>query len=156
MPLILSLAFALMGCNRDEEVTYTQYNHEEDSLAVEVGVAELLASVDIDLHSSSGEVVIGSASVDPGGGPIGTEHEVVVIISDDYQDDVDRVSARLSSPNRSEDEFELDQDSADEGYYKTILQSVGDDGEVRTDTVTVRVWEAIPDEDDTESTTEGT
>ena len=90
---------------------------------------------------------MGYAWVDPSGGPIGTEHEIVVEVYDAYQDLVDRTSVRVSSPDRGDDEFDLDRDSADEGFYKIVLQTNGSDGELRTDTLTFRLWDSDQDTD---------
>ncbi len=148
MRLVASLCFvAVGGCNKDPEVTYTQFNAGDDTLEIEVGTTDKVPSVTIDLHSTTGEVTVGTAEVDPGGGPIGTEHEIVVIVEDAYENVVDRVSVRTDTPDRGEDEYDLDADSADEGFYKTILVSVGDPGEVRTDTLTFRLWDEDDDED---------
>jgi hypothetical protein len=83
---------------------------------------------------------VGLARVDPGGGPIGTSHEIVIEVFDAYQDVVDRASVRTSSPGRGEDEYDLDQDSADEGVYLITLESEGDLDELREDTLTFRLW----------------
>lgn len=142
LPSLLLGLFALSACNNDEEVKYQQINAEDDALTVLVGEPELLDPVNTVVRSSTGEVEIGSAEVSPGGGPIGTDHEVVVIVFDDYQDLVDRVSIRTRSPGRGEDEYDLIQDSADEGYYKLTITSAGTDDEQREDTLTVRLWQA--------------
>ena len=153
--MTLLILAGLLGCNKAEEVLYEQYNHDNDILTVSVGTEDILDPVSIDLYSSSGLVVIGSSTIDPGGGPIGTEHEIQVVILDDYKEDVARVSLRTDSPGRGEDEYDLDQDSAEEGYFKTILESVGEPGEQRTDDLTIRVWSAIEtDETEDDTTTE--
>ncbi len=141
------LLLPLLACSKDEEVTYSQFNGSDDSITIQVGIDELLDPAEVELSSSTGEVTVGIATVDPGGGPLGTEHAVVVQVYDDWQHIVDRVTIRLSSPNRGDDEFALDQDSADEGVWKTTLVSVGTDGEVREDTLTVRCWDQDDDED---------
>lgn len=145
--LLALLGGNLFACNKDEEVSYEQFNASDDTLDVEVGVAELLDAVSIDLHSTTGQVVIGTASVDPGGGPIGTEHTVSVEIADDYENKVDRCSVRTDSGDRGKDEFDMDPDSADEGFYSLSLVSVGESDEQRTDTLTIRVWDIVEDED---------
>ena len=141
------LVVATVGCNKKDEVTYTQFNALDEVLEVDVGAAKTQPERSIVLHSSTGEVTVGSASVDPGGGPIGTEHEIVVIVEDAYENLVDRVSVRTDSASRGEDEYDLEPDSADEGFYKTILVSVGEPDEVRTDTLTFRLWDEDDDED---------
>jgi hypothetical protein len=138
---------AASGCKKDDEPTYTQFNEENETIEVEVGVAKKEPARSIVLYSSTGEVTVGSAEVDPGSGPIGTEHEIVVIVENAYENVVDRVSVRTSSPERGEDEYDLDPDSADEGFYKMTLVSVGEPDEVRTDTFTIRLWDEDDDED---------
>lgn len=137
----------LLACQREEEVTYSQFNGPDDSLIIQVGIDELLDPISVDLSSSTGEVVVGDATVDPGGGPLGTDHAVVVEVYNDWEHIVDRVSVRLDSGDRGEDEFELEQDSADEGVWKTTIRSTGSEGEVREDTLTVRCWDEDGDED---------
>jgi hypothetical protein len=147
MRRVTFLVLVALGCNKKEEVTYEQFNAEDDTVDIEVGVEKALPAVTTELHSTTGEVIVGTAEVDPGGGPIGTEHEIVVIVVDDYEEIVDRVTVRTYSPDRGKDEYELEPDSADEGYYKKTLVSVGQDDEVRTDTLTFRLWDVEGDDD---------
>ncbi len=137
----------LAGCESDEEETYVQFNADDEALSVEVGAAEAGEPSSITLHSTTGEIEIGTATVDPGSGPIGTEHTITVEIFNNYEHMVDRVSVRTDSGDRGEDEFDLRPDSADEGYYERALVSVGEDGEQRTDTLTIFVWDVEGDED---------
>jgi hypothetical protein len=147
LALLASLASAV-GCSQDDEIVYEQFNATDDTIEVEVGVEELLPARTESLYSSTGEVVVGEVTVDPGGGPIGTNHDIVVIVTNEDPDywasEIDRVSVRTSPPDDAraiaEDEYDLEQDSASEGYWKITLESVGDPGEVRTDTLTVRLW----------------
>mgnify|MGYP000397715122 CR=1 FL=1 len=138
--LVGVLGMALVGCNKDNEIQYDQYNDTNDSLTIEVGIDEVLDPVEIGLMSSTGQVEVGLARVEPGGGPIGTNHDIVIEVYDAYQDVVDRASVRLKSPQRGVDERDLEQDSADEGVYLVTLESVGDEGEQRVDTLTFRLW----------------
>ncbi len=137
------LVFALLlgsACNGSDEIEWIQFNAEDDTVTIQVGVDEVQDTVSTVLHSTSGQVEVGVASVDPGGGPIGTEHFVVVEVYDDYEDTVGRATVRTDSGDRGEDEYEMDPDSADEGIYTTTLISVGDDGEHRSDILTFRLW----------------
>lgn len=152
---IAPLLLLLGACDTEEEETYVQFNADDDTLSVDVGAAELGESSSIDLHSTTGEVVIGTATIDPSAGPIGTEHALVVVISDNYEHLVDRVSVRTDSGERGEDEYDLLGDSADEGYYKLIIVSVGAEGEQRTDTLTILAWD-VEDDEDGEAGTEDT
>jgi hypothetical protein len=141
------LLVAASGCNKDSAPTYTQFNEDDENLTIDVGAAKKEPAKSIELYSSTGEVTVGIATVDPGGGPIGTEHVIVVEVENAYENIVDRVSVRTNSAERGEDEYDMDPDSADEGFYKLTLVSVGKPGEVRTDTFTIRLWDEDDDED---------
>ena len=143
----LFLLVAAAGCNKDSEPTYTQFNEADENLEIDVGAAKKEPLEAIELYSSTGEVTVGIASVDPGGGPIGTEHVIVVEVENAYENIVDRVSVRTSSAERGDDEYDMDPDSADEGFYKLTLVSVGKPGEVRTDTFTIKLWDEDGDTD---------
>jgi hypothetical protein len=149
-----ALALGAAACNQDAEVLWDQFNATDDSVQIEVGIDEVLDPVEIVLHSSTGEVEVGLATVDPGGGPVGTLHEVVVVVADDYADIVDRASIRTDSGDRGEDEYDLDQDSAEEGVYKLTIESDGAAGEVRTDTLTFRLWDEIVVEETTDDSSD--
>lgn len=137
---LLLLSWAAVGCNKDEGVQYDQYNADNDRLSIQVGIEELLDPIETPLMSSTGQVEVGLARVDPGGGPIGTNHEIVIEVYDAYQDVVDRASVRTASPGRGEDEYDLEQDSADEGVYLITLESEGAVDEEREDTLTFNLW----------------
>lgn len=146
----MGLLLFLAACEQAEETTWEQFNAEDDTVAVSVGTAcdpAPCADVTADLTSSTGSQVIGTASVSPGGGPIGTEHRISLVVLDEYEAEVGRASVRTSSGSRGDDEYDLDQDSADEGTWVFSLQSVGDEGEVRDDTFTFRLWKEVPVED---------
>jgi hypothetical protein len=151
---LLLLVPGLAACNGDSESEWLQWNADDDQIQVEVGVAELLDEVEIPLRSSTGEVDVGIARVDPAGGPVGTLHDIVIIIDDDYADAVDRASIRTDSGDRGTDEYDLARDSAEEGVYKLTIESDGAPDEVRTDTFTFRLWEEVVAAEDEESSTE--
>ncbi len=113
-----------------------------------MGAEEELPDVATALHSSTGEVEIGAATVSPGGGPIGTLHTVIVEVYDEYASDIARASLRTSSGERGDDEYDLDADSTGEGIWKIEIQSVGEGDEVREDTLTFRLWKEVVEEDD--------
>jgi hypothetical protein len=146
----MGLLLVLAACDEAQETTWEQFNAEDNYVTVDVGPAcdpEPCADVTADLTSSTGSEVIGSGTVSPGGGPIGTEHRVALVVLDEYEAEVGRASVRTSSGARGEDEYDLDQDSADEGTWVFFLESVGDEGEVREDTFTFRLWKEVPVED---------
>ena len=72
--MILAAILSLIACEQDEEVSYSQFNGSNDTMTISVGVEELLPSSSIDLNSTTGLVVVGSASVDYSGGPVNTTH----------------------------------------------------------------------------------
>jgi hypothetical protein len=134
------LCWGAVACNKDEGIQYDQYNAGNDRLTIQVGIEDLLDPEEIPLMSSTGQVEVGLARVDPGGGPIGTNHEIVIEVYDAYQEVVDRASVRTQSNGRGEDEYDLEQDSADEGVYLVTLQTEGAADEIRDDTLTFRLW----------------
>jgi hypothetical protein len=134
------LVLSTFACNKEAGVQYDQYNATNDTLSIQVGTEDVLDPIEIPLMSSTGQVEVGLARVDPGGGPIGTRHDFVVEVYDEFQDVVDRASVRLKAPRRGEDEYDLEQDSADEGVYLITLESEGGADEEREDTLTFRLW----------------
>jgi hypothetical protein len=154
---LLILSAGLSACGDDAESEWRQWNATDDEVDVEVGISDLLDPVEVLLRSSTGEVEVGTARVDPAGGPIGTLHEIVIIVGDDYADVVDRASVRTSSPERGTDEYDLERDSAEEGVYKLTIESDGTPDEARTDTLTFRLWDEVvaAEEDETSSEDEG-
>lgn len=155
---MIVLLLLLAACDESTETTYTQYNGEDDSVVIQVGADteytmddlgnEVVVDASTTLSSTSGEYQLGIGSVSPASGPIGTVHTVRVELDEDYDSDVDRVSIRTSSGDRGEDEYDLDEDSAGEGLWTLELTSYGEEGEVREDTLTFRLWQA----DETSST----
>lgn len=143
MVAVLALATA---CDSDTETTYTQFNGSDDTLTVEItadtGLGE---AVSIELTSTTGSTVIGTATIDPGSGPVGTDHTISVEVSDEYEDEIDRVTVRTDSGDRGIDEYDMTQDSADHGRWEVDLTSVGTEGEERSDTLNIRLW--VEDDD---------
>jgi len=150
----------LVGCDSSDETTYSQFNADDNSVVVEVGVDTVYETDDngdtvydddgnpvpesatVTLTSTSGEYDVGTASVSPDAGPIGTTHTLTVEVDSDYVSDVDRASVRTDSGDRGEDEYDMEEDSAAEGLWTLQLVSYGDDGETREDTLTFRLWTA--------------
>ena len=149
-PLGFIAFLALPGCDEDAPTTYSLFNCEEDYTFVYVGEAEIISddacdgADQIEIHSSSCEVSVGQASISPCGGPAGTEHEIVVRVNSTYSHQIAKVTARLESGARGNDEYKLTPDSADEGLYKITLISVGSDGEQRDDLIRIKLWEEDP------------
>lgn len=137
---LLSGALCVLGCTTETETSWTQYNAADNTVSIEVGAAEVTDPVSVTLMSNTGSVELGTGTVDPGGGPIGTVHHVTVQVSEDYASDIGRASVRLDAGERGEDEYDMDADATGEGYWVVDLTSVGDEGETRTDTLTFRLW----------------
>ncbi len=156
VPLAVAAAAVLLGaCADDEDPVWKQFNASGDEVVVQVGVEAVLDPVSTLLHSSSGMVEVGSARVEPGGGPLGTEHLFVVVVADAYEHEVGRTTVRVSSPGRGSDEYEMDSDSADEGTWTVTLVTRGEEDEVRDDTVTFRLWYDVSDEESPSDDTGG-
>jgi len=96
--------------------------------------------VSIDLTSTTGAVVIGTATVDPGSGPVGTDHVVTVLVDEAYSGDVGRVVVSTDAGSRGVEDHTLQQDSADHGLWVRTLTSQGAEGEERTDTFTFELF----------------
>jgi hypothetical protein len=132
----------LTAADCQDEVEYERFNASDDALSVVIG-AEALDAELVELHSTTGANRVGEAGIEPGGGPAGTIHLVSVHVDADYADRVDRVSIEMDSGDLGTRTFDLVQDSADEGLYLLEIQSVGDDGESRTDTLNVQLWDQV-------------
>ena len=149
------LILSLSGCKEDEEISYSLFNCEDDYTTIQVGTDEVISGTDcggdngtIELRSSTCEADIGTATFTPCGGPIDTEHSIVVRIDSNQAHHIAKVTARLDSGPRGEDEYRLNADSADPGLYKITLISVGSEDEIRDDMVTIRLWKEDPEEED--------
>lgn len=127
----------LSGC--ETEASWVRFN-AEDALSVEITAEEVGEAVSAELHSTSGQVVVGAITVDPGAGPVGTLHTVTVEILDDWEEVVGKVTLSTDSGARGIEEHELVRDSADHGFWSRELRSEGADGEVRTDRFSALLW----------------
>lgn len=154
------------GCNKDE-IVWVQFNEDGQSLQIEVGppitpcaleqtptaIATIDPACQIELKSNLGLTPVGTATIDPLAGPVGTEHQVSVIVFDEFESLVGRATVVVETEavsdldddgepdSRGEGEFDLERDSADVGAYALMLQSLGAEGEERTDTFTIRLYE---------------
>lgn len=130
----------------DPEPEYEQLNGS-DTLSIEVGVAEALDLVETELSSNTGTLVVGTASADPGGGPAGTTHTVVVVVEDDFANQVDRVRVSTKSDGRANETFDLAQDAFDEAVWAVEIISFAEGDEVRTDTLSIELLDEVGDTD---------
>ena len=145
------LLLALFACTEEEAPTYTQYNDDADSVIVDVGVetrmvtdddgSTVVETVSTPLTSSTGALEVGTATVSPSAGPIGTTHTLLVEVGADYSPDVDKVTVVTDSGDRGLDEYELEKDSAGDGVWFLEIESIGAEGEVREDTLTFVLYQ---------------
>jgi len=165
---VLGVALA-GGCN-DDEITWARFNADGDVLEVDVGGTEPVPQNDgcadvvkgntlcDDVQALDGTAVtgddlgciclasslrandVGTATVDPTFGPVGTRHTVRVEVLDEFQDIVQRVTV-YTSGQRDDEEIELRQDSADPGSWAIELESQGTSDETRTDRFELRLYE---------------
>ncbi len=137
---VFALAAGLLlgaDCSSSEEVR-ERFN-QDDTFEVSVG-EEILPTAEATLSSTTGSVEVGLITLDPGGGPPGTLHTLEVWVDAEYAGEVDAASVVIDSGERGERTLELVPDSADERLYWIELQSVGDEGETRTDVFNLQLW----------------
>ncbi len=139
----LALVALLAGaCNGDDELVVQPFNNASDSISIEVAPGEPGDPVTVDLTSNTGQVTIGSATVDPGRAPVGTDHTLVVQVFDDWEERI-ALATITSEGERGTEEYELRQDAADPGFFDLTLTSLGAEGESRTDTWRITLFEPI-------------
>jgi hypothetical protein len=132
-------AVVLAGC--DQDPTWVQFNADEDGIDVEVTAdATLGPGAGVDLHSSTGTVLVGSVWVEPTSGPVGTAHELVLTVDSAWEDRVQRAEVEVAS-ERGTHVFGFEQDSAELGRWVLSVTSLGNPGEERVDTLTFLLWE---------------
>ena len=137
--MIWSLLLAIDACDDITEPSYEQFNSTADTIVVPVGGDEL-ENQSISLNSSTEQVVVGTATLSPGGGPVGTRHELIVQVSEPWDTQVSRVTLITDSGDRGTETYELTQDSAAAGIHVIEVVSVGAADEVREDVFTVQLW----------------
>lgn len=141
-----SLGLALL-CGCEGADAWTPFGNPAE-LEVEVGGTDLLPPQETFAGGQVAEdLSVASVTLDPGGGPVGTEHSLRVAVEEAFEAEVQRVTVRVDAGEYGSDLFELEQDPAFMGEWGITLESLGEasDGP-RTDTLTVRLW--VPTEDD--------
>ena len=108
--------------------------------------------VTVELFSTTGAVMVGTATVDPGSGPVGTMHTILVDVEDDYEDDVRRVTVDVDAGDRGIEDFMMTRDSADRSLWELELESSGVPGEARTDVFTIRLFSVAEEGESSEDT----
>lgn len=120
----------------------------DDQVTIEVVAgAELGDDVTVDLHSTTGSVTVGTATVSPGSGPVGTVHTVTIRVAEEFVDSIASTGVITDAGERGVEEVSLVQDSADHGLWWREITSVGVEGEERTDTFTFALYTPAPDTD---------
>jgi hypothetical protein len=139
---VAGIYLALTGCQKDEGATWLRFNGDEDETYLEVTASEDLGDpAVIGLRSTTGATVVGSAVVEPGSGPVGTDHVVTVVLDEAYAERVQRVDMRAASESRGSRLFPMEQDSADLFKWVLDLTSYGVEGEERVDVLSFELYE---------------
>ncbi|MBX2801196.1 MAG: hypothetical protein KTR31_26185 [Myxococcales bacterium] len=127
-------------------------NDEGQDLVIAVGQTCEPEAGTLTLTSSLGQRDVGTATVDPPCGPVGTTHELVVEVMEQWEDVVGRVTVTIDADpsidvdedgdleSRGEQEYVLERDSA-APVYAISLQSQGIEGETRDDVFRVVLWQ---------------
>jgi len=129
------------GCDDAEEANWVVFNASNDTIDVTVGAKKSGPATSVDVHSTSGSVVVGNFSVDPGSAPFGTEHLVTVNVGDAWSEIVGRVTVTVDAGDLGTEEYTLRQDSANHGYWWVEVVSVDDGAISRDDTFTATLWQ---------------
>ena len=139
------LTWILFACP-EKESEPVQFNAPDESLVIHVGIDHLEEDVSRSLYSNTGIVEVAQALITPGGGPIGTLHQIQVQIEEDYAETVQEVYIDIDSHSRGISSHLLSTDSAQPSLHVISLESVGDEGEIREDIFTFRLIEYIQPE----------
>lgn len=154
LAIALLTTLAASGCKSDE-ITWVPFNLEDQTLVVQVlpEGSDVGDPVSLGLLSNLGRTDVGTASIDPGSGPVGTEHVIAVDVLDDFEEIVGRVTVGVNPEatkdldgdgeieSRGSEEYELLQDSADLGAWQITVMSLGSTDERRDDTFTIVLWQ---------------
>ena len=131
--------FSIGSCLEKDAVYWAPYNQDSDQIAVDVG-AEQADARSTELLSTTGSTVVGEGLVSPGAGPVGTEHTIQVLMVEEFQDDVGRVTIEIEG-SRGVSTHELIQDSAQPELWLVDVTSVGEAQETRQDEIRFTLWQ---------------
>lgn len=125
----------------DQDPTWVRFNAEDDAIGLQITADSAVGpGAGVDLHSSTGTVLVGSVWVEPTSGPVGTAHELVLTVDAAFEDRVQRAEVEVAS-ERGTHVFGFEQDSAEAGRWVLSVTSLGNAGEERVDTLTFGLWE---------------
>lgn len=142
MLLLPTMLLSLAGCKSEEDdFPFIRFNADDDHLVVCVGDGAGCTPVGTtDLLSTNGSTVVGTATVDPESGPVGTVHRIEIDVDDEWSEIVQLAQVELDG-DRGTQSWDMQQDSADHGNWVIEVESLGDDGESREDRVDVLLWQ---------------
>lgn len=143
----MACLLTLSACPGDTGVKLVrvQFNGTDDVASMRVAPDASQEDVEIDLSSTTGQISIGRVTISPGGGAVGTQHRVELVVFDEWEDRVKEVFVDAETENRGSRTLALVQDSADLGVWIQDLKSYGVDGEARTDTFRFTLYEYVPE-----------
>ncbi len=143
-PWLFTAGLVACGGGSGDEL---RFNSDDQVTVAIVAGSETGDDVATDLHSTTGSVTVGTGTVSPGSGPVGTVHTVTIRVADDYVDSISSAGVITDAGDRGVEEVSLVQDSADHGLWWREVTSVGVEGEERTDTFTFALYTPAPDTD---------
>ena len=138
------------GCEETAEDP-NQFNAQDESLEVIVGISDIQEETSRTLYSTTGLVEIATASISPGGGPVGTVHQIQVQIFEEYMEDVQEVRIDIDSGERGTQQYTLIPDSAQPSLFVLDLESMGGEEEERGDIFLFSLWD-LPEPQANETT----
>ena len=95
-PAYATLLLALLGgCEADG--AWEAFGNPAE-LEVEVGVPDVLPAVEAFAGGQvADDLPVANIRLEPGGGPVGTEHSLRVAVEEDFEEDVQRVTVRVDA-----------------------------------------------------------
>lgn len=133
----------LAACKKDEG-TLVAFNWEGDVVTLEVTASdEPGEALTADLHSTTNTAIIGDVRIEPGSGPVGTDHLVIVTVDPEYEDRVDVAEIEVISEQRGTVTLPMVRDSAELYRFVLSITSYGVEGEERSDELAFRLYELI-------------
>ena len=142
------IPYILFSCE-DTPEDPNQFNAQEESLSVLVGISSLEPETERSLNSTTGLVEVASAKVSPGGGPSGTIHQIQVEVLEEYAEKIQEVRIDIKSGERGALQYTLINDSAQSNLYVLDLESIAQEGEIREDVFTFSLWDLPTQEEGT-------
>ena len=144
------ILLSFCGCEETAEDP-NQFNAQDESLEVIVGISDIQEETSRTLYSTTGLVEIATAAISPGGGPVGTVHQIQVQIFEEYMEDVQEVRIDIDSGERGTQQYTLIPDSAQPNLFVIDLESMGGEEEEREDIFLFSLWD-LPDPQTNETT----